>query len=212
MATGTSPRRFLSAVRLHKAKNLLLETSTTVTNISYDVGYNSLGSFISRFTKSVGISPARYRTLSQSGIPVVSTPSPRDPRRRESVHGSLRLPRTDVPIRVYVGAFESMIAQGRPIACDILDTPRAYRLAGVPDGEWFIRAIAVATSNIDPRPWHRQPLFVSRQTPVTVSGAPAVVHVDMRPVCPVDLPVLLALPELDNLSPPTRLAPESSTP
>ncbi len=38
-ATGTSPGRFLTAIRLFKTKNLLLETSLHVTDIAYRVGY-----------------------------------------------------------------------------------------------------------------------------------------------------------------------------
>jgi len=53
--TGTSPGRFLTAIRLYKAKNLLLSTSLSVTELSYRVGYNSLGTFTTRFTKSVGV-------------------------------------------------------------------------------------------------------------------------------------------------------------
>ena len=66
--TGTSPGRFLTAIRLTKAKQLLLETSLSVTEISYMVGYNSLGTFTSRFTRSVGVPPARYRALSRGGV------------------------------------------------------------------------------------------------------------------------------------------------
>ena len=35
--TGTSPGRFLTAIRLYRAKNLLLETTMSVTDISYQV-------------------------------------------------------------------------------------------------------------------------------------------------------------------------------
>jgi AraC-like DNA-binding protein len=197
MLTGTSPGRFLAAVRLHKAKNLLLETSMTVTDISYQVGYNSLGTFTSRFTRSVGISPARYRLLSHSGIPMVSIPMPRDPGRGGSISGSLHLPTTDTPVRTYIGVFESMIVQGQPVACDILDSPGEYRLTGIPDGQWFIRAVAVANGNVDLRPWDRKPLFVSPREWAAPSGQPTVVDLYMRPIRPIDLPVLLALPELD---------------
>ena len=37
----------------------------SVTEIAYMVGYNSLGTFTSRFTRSVGDSPGRYRAKSQ---------------------------------------------------------------------------------------------------------------------------------------------------
>jgi AraC-like DNA-binding protein len=206
VVTGTTPGRFLTAVRLYKAKNMLLETSMTVTDISYQVGYNSLGTFTSRFTRSVGISPARYRFLSQRGIPSVAIPLPRDPSRRGSISGTLDLPEVDRPVRVYVGAFESVIAEGPPIACDIVEGPGTYRLSGVPDGGWYIRALAVATRDLDPQPWNRRPLFVSRRKWVKVNGEAKVIDINMRPIHAFDLPILLALPELDGQELPERVS------
>src|ERR1700754_344703 len=62
-ATGIPPGRFLSAVRMEEAKKLLLTTSLSVTEITYRVGYNSVGTFSSRFKSSVGLSPTAYREL-----------------------------------------------------------------------------------------------------------------------------------------------------
>src|ERR687887_1129758 len=61
--TGVSPGRFLSAMRLEEAKRLLLTPSLTVADISHRVGYNSVGTFSSRFRHSVGVSPTTYRQL-----------------------------------------------------------------------------------------------------------------------------------------------------
>src|SRR5262245_51420880 len=61
--TGVSPGRFLSALRLQRAKQLLLSTSFNIADISHRVGYTSVGTFSSRFTRSVGISPIAYRRL-----------------------------------------------------------------------------------------------------------------------------------------------------
>lgn len=55
-ATGVSPRRFLSAMRLEEAKRLLLATSIMVVDIGHQVGYDSVGTFSSRFRSSVGVS------------------------------------------------------------------------------------------------------------------------------------------------------------
>src|SRR5688500_16565503 len=54
--TGVSPGRFLSALRLQKAKQLLVSTSWNVADISVLVGYSSVGTFSTRFSKSVGLS------------------------------------------------------------------------------------------------------------------------------------------------------------
>src|SRR6266545_1373534 len=59
--TGVSPGRFLSALRLQKAKHLLVSTTMSVADISVHVGYNSVGTFSSRFSRSVGMSPTTYR-------------------------------------------------------------------------------------------------------------------------------------------------------
>jgi AraC family transcriptional regulator len=199
--TGTSPGRFLTAIRLYKAKNLLLETTMSVTDISYQVGYNSPGTFSSRFTRSVGISPARYRYLSEAGIPAPDC-EPAIGHHVGGVRGSVASPDTGMPTRVYVALFDSTIPQGIPVACSVLDGDRSYDLTGVPDGQWFLHATAVAVQNLDPRPWMRKPVFVSASRPVkVVTGRIATANVELRPPRLTDLPILLALPELDSRVP-----------
>ncbi|MFI9008089.1 helix-turn-helix transcriptional regulator [Actinosynnema sp. NPDC053489] len=198
--TGTSPGRFLTAIRLTKAKQLLLETSLSVTEISYMVGYNSLGTFTSRFTRSVGVPPARYRALSHGGVLSPSSFSgPARGAQAGSVSGWVGVPETGTPVRVYVGAFKDPIAQGMPVACDIRDGAGPYRLEAMPEGQFHLRAAVVAVDDLDPNPSKRRPLFVGGAEAVTVrSGAAAEADLETRSVCTLDLPILLALPELDT--------------
>lgn len=208
--TGTSPGRFLTAIRLYKAKNLLLETSMSVTDISYQVGYNSPGTFSSRFTRSVGISPARYRYLSEAGIPAPEAPAPTG-HQLGAVQGSLTAPESGMQTRVYVSLFDSTIPQGTPIACAIVDGTSSYELPAVPEGQWFLHATAVAVHNLDPRPWLRKPVFLAASRPVkVVAGRTATAHVELRPPQLIDLPILLALPELDSRTPVPPAAPSTS--
>jgi transcriptional regulator GlxA family with amidase domain len=60
-ATGVSPIQFLSTVRIETAKRLLITTDRRVTDICWDVGYASVGSFSTNFHHMVGMSPARFR-------------------------------------------------------------------------------------------------------------------------------------------------------
>ncbi len=197
--TGTSPGRFLTAIRLYKAKNLLLETDMSVTDIAYGVGYNSLGTFISRFTRSVGISPARYRWLAQQGIPTLSRPQPPGPHRRGIISGQLTLPPLDPPVKVYVGVFDSSIVQGLPAACDILETSGPYTLRDVPEGDWHLRAAAISMEDINTMPSARRPLAVAAHEALTVtSGASIAVNLDLQYASLFDPPILIALPELDS--------------
>lgn len=199
--TGTSPGRFLTAIRLYRAKQLLLKTPMSVTDIAYKVGYNSLGTFTSRFTRSVCFSPARYRSSSQAGMPPLPpfTMSAGMPR-CSTVYGTVHVPETELPVKVYVAAFTTPIVEGVPVACDVLDLDSSgtYHLDGVPDGTWYIRAAAVAVRDLDPEPWNRRPLFVGAGSVMTRGARGVEVDLRMRPMSRVDLPVLLALPELDS--------------
>ncbi|MFC9324648.1 helix-turn-helix transcriptional regulator [Kitasatospora sp. NPDC057015] len=203
--TGTSPSRFLAAVRLCMAKKLLLETSVSVTDISIMVGYNSLGTFTSRFTRSVGVPPARFRLMSQLGMsaaPIALRPG-NPTAHRGSVQGEIYVPESDHPIRIYVAAFKESIPEGQPKSCDILDGSGRYRLVGLPDGQWSIRVAVVSRRPVEPRPWVRQPLFIgATQKPVVIcAGACVEADIMTRPPCSLDIPILLSLPELDGWQP-----------
>jgi len=199
--TGTSPGRFLSAIRLFNAKHLLLETPLSVTEIAYMVGYNSLGTFTSRFTRSVGDSPGRYRTKSRaSGHCLGGRARPLPAGRTGEVAGTVVLPEDGEVTRTYVGLFANPLIEGRPVACAVLEGSGAYRLPGVPSGTWYVRAAAVGLGEVDPRPWERRPRFVGAGGEVTVPAGGGTVerHITLRKATVLDLPVLLALPELDN--------------
>ena len=61
--TGVSPGEFGSAVRLQRAKELLLTTDLSASEVCFEVGYGSFGTFSTRFTQLVGVSPGRMRRL-----------------------------------------------------------------------------------------------------------------------------------------------------
>lgn len=61
--TRIPPGEFLSALRLERAEQLLLTTDLSVAEIYFEVGYNSLGKFTTRFTGLVGLYPGRVRGL-----------------------------------------------------------------------------------------------------------------------------------------------------
>jgi AraC family transcriptional regulator len=200
-ATGVSPGRFLSAVRIYQAKRLLASTSLSVTDISLAVGYNSLGSFTNRFTDSVGASPSRFRRMCRDGIRPVVAPVGAPARQYGAITGALSLPAGYETARVYTGIFDTPIVQRRPVASIIIDAgngqPAGYRLPNVPAGEWYVRAVAAADS-ADPEPWTRRALLVGGQGPVTVSAAATtIIDVALHPRSRSDLPILFAVPDLE---------------
>jgi len=58
---GETPHRYLQRRRVERSMELLRETERTVTEICFDVGFNSLGTFSRTFREIVGESPSRYR-------------------------------------------------------------------------------------------------------------------------------------------------------
>ena len=58
---GETPHEFLTRVRIDEAKKLLLRDDRSVTDVCFDVGYESVGSFSIRFRSLTGLSPAALR-------------------------------------------------------------------------------------------------------------------------------------------------------
>jgi AraC-like DNA-binding protein len=58
---GETPHRYLQRRRVERAMFLLRETDRSVTEISLDVGFASLGTFSRTFTEIVGDPPTTYR-------------------------------------------------------------------------------------------------------------------------------------------------------
>ena len=58
---GCTPHQVLVEARLQRAKQLLHADDLSVTQVCMEVGFASLGSFSSLFTRRVGVSPAAYR-------------------------------------------------------------------------------------------------------------------------------------------------------
>ncbi|ADD41106.1 helix-turn-helix transcriptional regulator [Stackebrandtia nassauensis] len=71
-AYGTTPSRYLSRRRVERAQELLRVANLTVTEVCYLVGFASLGSFSSRFTELVGVSPSEFqRRAHRAGPPPI---------------------------------------------------------------------------------------------------------------------------------------------
>jgi AraC-like DNA-binding protein len=58
---GETPHRYLQRRRVERAMELLRETDRPVTEICFDVGFNSLGTFSRTFRRIVGEPPSAYR-------------------------------------------------------------------------------------------------------------------------------------------------------
>jgi AraC-like DNA-binding protein len=61
LAFGESPYSYLMTRRIERAMALLRRGDLSVTEVCFEVGCSSLGTFSTRFTELVGVSPSAYR-------------------------------------------------------------------------------------------------------------------------------------------------------
>jgi len=69
-AYGETPYSYLMTRRIERAKALLRRGDLSVTEVCMAVGCTSLGSFSSRFTELVGMSPSAYRARVHDDAPI----------------------------------------------------------------------------------------------------------------------------------------------
>ncbi|MCE5291531.1 MAG: helix-turn-helix transcriptional regulator [Nocardiaceae bacterium] len=71
-AYGESPYSYLMTRRIERAMTLLRRGDMSVTEVCFEVGCSSLGTFSTRFSELVGISPSAYKKIAgdeAKGIP-----------------------------------------------------------------------------------------------------------------------------------------------
>jgi AraC-like DNA-binding protein len=202
--TATTPARYLAALRMAEAKRLLTETQLNVTEICAEVGYSSLGTFTTQFTRHVGLSPSRYRNAVAAwghvSLRAVVERYPQ-PAGRIAVTGRV----TGGPghsASAAVALFHSAIPQGQPVAGTVVAVPGPVRLVDVPDGDYhplamwlderasIARALREATGPFG---------FVGTSgalVPVRQGRARAPFEIGLRPFHAVDPPIVYAAPLL----------------
>ncbi|MDK0520201.1 helix-turn-helix transcriptional regulator [Streptomyces sp. ML-6] len=88
LAYGESPYSYLMTRRIERAAALLRRGDLSVTEVCFEVGCSSLGTFSTRFTELVGMSPSTYRRRALDGAagmpPCVSKQVTRPVRNQEA--------------------------------------------------------------------------------------------------------------------------------
>lgn len=209
-STGVTPGRYLTCVRLFAAKRLLLTTDLTVSDIVCSVGYNSVGTFTSRFTRAVGMSPTQYRDPKVAELLVVVSHEysclpeadgmrrarhlkPRTPGPSHTISGVVDIPDEAGAADVLVAVFPEAVPQGSPVAFEVLSAKgRAeFTIADVPTGPHVVIAAAV------PKEEHTRPgqMFTgSSRHPVRIArGLRTFVHLPLDEVQETDAPLAVSL-------------------
>lgn len=59
--TGSTPHQYIIGARIRRAARLLLDTTRSVTEIAYDVGFEDLSNFVRTFHRAAGCAPGAFR-------------------------------------------------------------------------------------------------------------------------------------------------------
>lgn len=147
--TGISPRKFLATLRLEHAKRLLLTTERSITEVCFETGYSSLGTFTSHFTDLVGVTPSQWRRLPEEMERHAGS-------LEELLGGAQYLARGADPViagrvdcegdfngLIFVGVFDTNIPETHPCAGDLLHATGEYSISLIGDGAYFVLAVAI---------------------------------------------------------------------
>lgn len=210
---GIPPVEYLSGLRLQTARRLLLSTSLSVTDVCFEVGYTSPGSFTTRFTQLAGLSPRLLRQQAhRAALPPIEpsahyiAPFPALPDHlHNTIHpaytlqGQITAPPTFHGV-IYVGLFTRPIPQGSPVRCARLYAPGPFRLTGVPDGVYYLLSAAFPVAgNLQSYLLPGENALYAKGTGPLImrngrlSGDPNLI---LRPPLLTDPPLVMALPLL----------------
>lgn len=208
--TGLPPAKFISAMRLDEAKRLLLNTNRSITDVCFEVGYNSLSTFTRRFTQRVGLGPREFRYLAERITPasveslcahyaeLTVRAALRAP--FQGVEGFIDCPKPDGG-PIFIGLFRIHIPQSRPVGGTLLTSPGAFHIRSVPDGTYHLLAAAL------PRLADTLGYLLpdSANLSVGTANGPVIVRhgkangpftISLRPMALTDPPLLISLPFL----------------
>jgi AraC family transcriptional regulator len=85
---GISAKRYHQLVRIGAAKHVLAEADMSITNVALECGYDSLGSFVTAFKRTVGLTPSEFR---RGLLALGSLEIPKVPPKSVGAEGALQL-------------------------------------------------------------------------------------------------------------------------
>ncbi|WP_028552780.1 helix-turn-helix transcriptional regulator [Paenibacillus sp. UNC451MF] len=205
---GLSPLYYASSLRLQKAKDLLLHSNMCVRDIGLEIGQQSLGTFTTRFTERVGVTPSEFRNSAITADHHLQAlqrlrhwrkdhpiPSPYG-----TIQGSIQ---ATVPFEgvVLVGLFAKPIPEGLPLYGTLVPSTGEFCFTNVTPGVYYLMATSVSweMSAID--------FLLPHSTLRTRSKKPIIVrpnaeipyqHVMLHAARQDDPPILISLPLLMN--------------
>lgn len=204
---GISPLYYVSSMRLQRAKDLLLNTNLSIRDVGMEIGQQSLGTFTTRFTERVGMTPSQFRnSVREAGESLRLLQhweewraQPLVPNYGTTVAGIVQSEHSFEGV-VLIGLFARPIPEGMPLYGTLVSSSLgSYALHNVKPGIYYLMATSVAwgTGAID--------MLLPQQTMRTRSHKPLLIErympeynadVHLYPPRLDDPPILISLPVL----------------
>jgi AraC family transcriptional regulator len=205
---GLSPLYYVSSHRLQKAKDLLLRTNLSIRDIGLEIGQQSLGTFTTRFTERVGVTPSEFRnSMLQADNHLRSLQKLSDWRTLQpttnehaTIEGTVQ---SSIPFEgvILIGLFAKPIPEGLPLYGTLISSLGDFSFTGVKPGMYYLMATSVS--------WGMQAMdfLLPQRTLRTRSKKPIIVEpysfvphqqVTLHVPHPDDPPILISLPLLMN--------------
>jgi AraC family transcriptional regulator len=205
---GLSPQYYVSSHRLQKAKDLLLRTNLSVRDIGLEIGQQSLGTFTTRFTERVGVTPSMFRNSTLQADNYLDSLQKLSEWR--TLHPNLtqhaRIEGTvqaEIPFEgvILIGLFAKPIPEGLPLYGTLIPSLGDFCFTGVKPGTYYLMATSVS--------WGMKALDVllpqttlrtRSKEPIVVGPYSYVLHQQVTLHVPRqdDPPILISLPLLMN--------------
>ncbi len=204
--TGTTPHHFLSCLRIQRAKERLLDSTASITDVCLEVGYNSLGTFSKTFSELVGLPPQEFRgmpgrlTAKQFATIIWRYLASRKKITGPTIEGVVDGPRQPKGF-VFVGTFTRGVPLGVPFSGTVMMGRGKFRIERPTVPEFHLLAALVPLSASLTSMMANIPIsFVASlrvQNDETNPSAKPRLH--LRPLRLTDPPIVLALPALPPL-------------
>ena len=149
-STGLSPHQYVSALRLQKAKHLLLQTNLPIRDIGMEIGQQSLGTFTTRFTERVGVTPLQFRkSQQQTNSYIQALKASHSWFNAEPIKSDYNLVKGQIKVKerfsgiIFVGLFTKPIPEGLPYYGTLLSAPGYFSFSNVRPGVYYLMSTAI---------------------------------------------------------------------
>jgi AraC-like DNA-binding protein len=205
---GLTPLYYVSSLRLQMAKQLLVRTNMNIRDIGLEIGQLSLGTFTTRFTEKVGVTPSEFRNSARQAGSILraleSLDDWRDVQPFSRHHGIVRgTIQTEVSFEgvVLIGLFAKPIPEGMPLYGTLIRSGGEFMFQNVKPGTYYLMATSVS--------WEMQAvdfllpevtLRTRSKEPIIVESGSTIPYqlVKLFLPSPDDPPILVSLPFLMN--------------